>query len=112
MDIAIKGQTHQFLPQLNGGVWQLQDGVCLHESIICHLSTKEWEESSRAMRITQRVGWWDHLRGIPIQAPTLVKVKAFSSDVTNLTLSSTIVKNKHKAPMVGIGIEGEASISI
>jgi hypothetical protein len=41
-----------------------------------------------------------------------VKVKAFSSDVTNLTLSSTIVKNKHKAPMVGIGIEGEASISI
>jgi hypothetical protein len=32
--------------------------------------------------------------------------------VTNQTLSSTIVKDKHKALMVGIGTKGEASISI
>ncbi len=64
------------------------------------------------MGIAQKVGWWDHLGSIPIQAPTPVEVRTFSSDVTDLTLSNTIVKDKHKAPMVGISMEGEASISI
>jgi hypothetical protein len=49
---------------------------------------------------------------IPVQAPTLAKIKTHYDGMIDLTFSSTIVKNRLKAPMVRTGMEGEASISI
>jgi hypothetical protein len=49
---------------------------------------------------------------VPVQAPSLVEVKTFSSDMINLTLSNITIKDKLKAPMVGIGMEGEVFILI
>lgn len=41
VNVVIEGQTHQFLPQSDAGVWQPRHGICFHEGITCHLSTKE-----------------------------------------------------------------------
>jgi hypothetical protein len=49
---------------------------------------------------------------IPVQAVTLVEIKTHYDGMINLTLLSTIVKNGLKAPMVGAGMEGEASILV
>lgn len=49
---------------------------------------------------------------VPVQAPSLVEVEAFSSDMIDLTLFDITIKDELKAPMVGTGMEGEVFISI
>jgi hypothetical protein len=49
---------------------------------------------------------------ILVQAPTPTKVKMHYDGMIDLTLSNTIVKDRLKAPVVGAGMEGEASISV
>ncbi len=37
-DVEVEGGAHRSLPQQDGEIWQLQNGVCLHEIITLNLS--------------------------------------------------------------------------
>jgi len=43
---------------------------------------------------------------LPIQVPTLIKVKAHFDDTIDLTLSSIIVKTEHTVLVVGTSMKG------